>query len=143
MISSREAFPSTATEHSSYIAFIYENIRTLAPEHQLTIDVVRISSPGIVSFQGLGEAIQQVREFVKDVWFRNRQEKELGRLEIARQHLLLQREYGDLLSGPANKIAVAALEQADALERLELEEKLVDVPGNVDPEKYDPDIEER
>ena len=49
MISSREAFPSTATEHSSYIAFIYENIRTLAPEHQLTIDVVRISSPGIVS----------------------------------------------------------------------------------------------
>lgn len=39
----------------------------------------------------------------------------------------------DLLAGPAKEISIAALEQVDVLERLELEGKLVDVPGSIDP----------
>jgi hypothetical protein len=109
------------------VAFIHDNIRTLAPDNRLTIGSVRISSPGWFSFQGLGEPLRELREFIKDLSYRNKQEAELGSLEIARQHLQLQSDYADLLSGPANRLPIAALEQADVLEQLESEGKLVNV----------------
>jgi hypothetical protein len=146
------AFVALTAQQSNYLAFVYDNIHTLAPNHRLTIGKVRIGSPGWISFQGLGEPIQQLREFIKDILYRNRQERERGdmaleqerelhRLEIARQHLQLQREYGDVLAGPANRIPVAALKQSDVIERLALEGKLIDVPDNLDPSTFDPGAE--
>lgn len=132
-----ELFSTLVADQSRYVGFLYDNIYRLAPNEQLNIGATRLSSPGWISFEGLGEPIRQLREFIKDLHYRNQQERELGRLEIARQHLELRREFGDLLSGPANKVGIAALEEADVLEQLEIEGKLVDVPDNIDPETSD------
>jgi hypothetical protein len=34
------------------------------------------------------------REFIKDLWYRNKQEKQVGQLEILRQSLAIEREFG-------------------------------------------------
>jgi hypothetical protein len=142
-------YPPTDQE-SRYIAFVYDNIRTLAPHDRLVVEAVRMGSDDFSFLMGLGEPIAQLREFIKDLFYRNRQErergdmeieqqKELHRLEVARQHLQLHRDYGDLLSGPAGRVVLDTLEAASEVERLELEGKLVNVADNVDPETFDPD----
>lgn len=131
-----------AIQESSYLAFVHNHIRSVAPEHQLTIGAVRIGSLGFFSFQGLGEVIQQVREFIKDIKYRNKQEENLGKLKVAREHMQFINEYGfDPLAGPANQIPLAAIEGSDVLEQLESAGKLEDIAENIDPEMYDPGAE--
>ncbi len=141
-----ELLTSLAGQESRYLAFVYDNIRTLAPESHLAVGKVRMGSEGFFTLQvlvdGLGEPIRQMREFIKDLWYRNEQEKALGQLEIARQHLDLRRDYADMLSGPAGKIPVAALAEANVLKQLESEGKLVDVADNLDPETFNHDTDE-
>ena len=48
-----EFFSVLAADQSRYMAFVYDNVRTLAPDDQLTVDSVRMGSPGWFSFQGL------------------------------------------------------------------------------------------
>lgn len=55
----------------------------------LRVRSIQMSSPGLVSFEGLGEVVREVREFVKDIWYRNsleRKERQL-RLVLTMQHL--------------------------------------------------------
>lgn len=147
---SPEVLYSLARQQSDYLAFIHDNITTVAPGDRLTVGKVRMGSQGFFSFQGLGEPIQQLREFIKDLCYRNRQERERGdmdmehqrqanRLELARQHLQLQRDFADLLAEPENRLALAALDNGDKLEQLELEGKLTNVPDNLEPESVDSD----
>lgn len=75
-----------------YFEYLYENRYVLAPEAQLRVRSWRMASPGKISLEGLGSCIEQLREFVKDLNYRNRQEKELGDLEIARRRLELAKE---------------------------------------------------
>jgi hypothetical protein len=49
-----------------------------------------MASPGRITVSGVGHIIQQFRELLKDLKFRNRQEEQLGELEIARKHLELR-----------------------------------------------------
>ena len=44
--------------------------------------------------EGLGEPVHQLRELVKDVSFRNSQEREQGELELVRSRLQLAQDYG-------------------------------------------------
>lgn len=55
--------------------------------HELRIDKIEIASPGGFSLKGLGEAIHQIRELIKDLWYRNNQERKRGELEILKRKL--------------------------------------------------------
>jgi hypothetical protein len=62
---------------------ILQSIRSYAEEDdRCRLHAAKFASPGGFSFTGLGEIVKEFRELIKDLWYRNRQEKELGRLEI-------------------------------------------------------------
>lgn len=68
----------------------------------LRVRSISIHSPGLVSFAGLGEPLRQLRELIKDVWFRNRQERELGELQLeAARRALSQIPYAEQVRDPA------------------------------------------
>jgi len=46
-----------------------------------------MASPGGFSFSGLGEPLRQLRELIKDLWYRNRQERQRGELQILRDKI--------------------------------------------------------
>ena len=73
---------------------------------KLIIDRIHISSPGGFSFTGIGEIVQQLRELVKDIWFRNNQEKTIGDLEIIEKHLKLQKEYSENNIPPVTSVTI-------------------------------------
>lgn len=41
------------------------------------------------SFRGIGEPIRQLRELLKDLWYRNKHEKEQGEIELLRHRIEL------------------------------------------------------
>jgi hypothetical protein len=100
-------------------------------ERTLRIAAAHISSPGAISFEGLGEPLREVRELIKDLWYRNSQERRQGELvieqtelKIAREHLALNAQYRDLLSkgtpGPVDMPTLllgGATQDLNALER--------------------------
>lgn len=57
--------------------------------HELVVDNIQMASPGGFSLRGLGEPIREIREFIKDLWYRNRQERERGELDILKEKLAL------------------------------------------------------
>jgi hypothetical protein len=81
--------PETALSHM--LDNPYELIR---PGEELRIHSIQMSSPGNFNFlAGLGEPIAQLRELIKDVWYRNRQERARGELQILREKLELYSQY--------------------------------------------------
>lgn len=138
-----DAFSAFSAQRSSYLAFIYDNILTIAPDDQLTVGKVRMGSPGNISFEGIGEVLQQVRETIKDMRWRDRHEREtaememqqsreLHRLEVLKRAAELYSEHGEILSGPASKLAADVLEEAGQIERLEIEGKVQDVTADTE-----------
>jgi hypothetical protein len=74
-------------------------------ERALRVAAALISSPGAISFEGLGEPLREVREFIKDLWYRNSQERRQGELilmreelKVAQERLTLNAQYRELLS---------------------------------------------
>jgi len=61
----------------------------MTPSEQLFVRRIEMASPGGFSFQGLGQPIEQLRELIKDLWYRNRQERQRGDLGILREKLAL------------------------------------------------------
>jgi hypothetical protein len=61
----------------------------MSPAQELVIDNIQMASPGGFSLRGLGEPLREIREFIKDLWYRNRQERERGELEILKEKLAL------------------------------------------------------
>jgi hypothetical protein len=59
----------------------------LSSDDELKLRNIAIASPGGFSLEGLGEPIRELREFIKDMCYRNRQEREKGNLEILKQKL--------------------------------------------------------
>jgi len=59
----------------------------LPSTHELRIKKIAIASPGGFSLEGLGEPLRELREFIKDLCYRNRQERHKGDLEILKQKL--------------------------------------------------------
>ena len=118
---------------------IYESIAYYAlPDQQLVVDRIRMSSPGGISFSGLGEIVEQFRGLIKDLWFRNRQERTLGELQIIEKYLSLQREYpGQDFPPPkglrADRFLVEQIKGGvDGLKRLEQAGRIEDVGENID-----------
>jgi hypothetical protein len=67
--------------------YISNTSEFLSSAHELKIRKIAISSPGGFSLEGLGEPLRELREFIKDMCYRNRQEREKGNLEILKQKL--------------------------------------------------------
>lgn len=55
--------------------------------HELRVKQIEIKSPGGFTLQGLGEPIRELRELIKDLCYRNRQEREKGDLEILKNKI--------------------------------------------------------
>jgi len=112
---------------------LYRDITT-----ELTIYKIQIASPGEFSFSGLGDIVQQFRELIKDIWYRNSQEKRKGELEIIEKHLALLEKHPDselaneTISLVDRKIAKRIQSKIETFRRLEAEGKLLSLPDHVE-----------
>ena len=88
-------FPDAATV-GEYYGWVTTNIDLLDEQGRLRLARARMASPGDISFEGSGEVVEQVREFVKDVSGRNRQERDMAEVAIERERVRLRRDKLDL-----------------------------------------------
>jgi hypothetical protein len=80
--------------------------------------------------EGLGEPFRQVREFIKDLWFRNRQERRHGELDLLDRQLELAAKYGLLDSEEGRAAALTLL--AGQRSRAAVRERPPELPGGDD-----------
>jgi len=86
-VSSGESLPQTLPLELDYYQSHPDEF--MPPSHELVLDNIQMASPGFFSLRGLGEPIREIREFIKDLWYRNRQERERGELELLKKKLAL------------------------------------------------------
>jgi hypothetical protein len=55
------------------------------PDDALAVHSLHLHSPALFIFKGDGETLKQIREFIKDFWYRNKQEKEMGRIAVMKE----------------------------------------------------------
>jgi len=72
------------------ISQIYHGLSDEPVAGNLRIYRIKMASPGVISLSGFGDVIKEVREFIKDVWYRNKQEKTKGQLELIEQYLKMR-----------------------------------------------------
>ena len=132
-----------SSEGSLPDGIIYREIDRYAPEEErLRVQRIRVSSPGGFSFEGLGDVVKECREFVKDVWFRNRHERAIGELEIIERYLRIRDQHPefDLPPVPGRRpdrdVINAVATHVVNLRRLEERGKVESIPENLD---YTPD----
>lgn len=70
--------------------------RYTSPEERFRVHKIRHASPGGFSFQGIGEIVEQFRELIKDVWWRNRHERAEGDLDLLEKYLRMRRDNPDV-----------------------------------------------
>ncbi len=72
--------------------------KIVLPADRLIISKVNIQSPGFWEFLCSANPLTFIREFIKDLTYRNRQEKELGELKILQEKIstLKQLGYNDI-----------------------------------------------
>lgn len=94
----------------------------------------QMSSPGGFSFTGLGEIVKEFREFVKDIWYRNSQEKRKGELEIEQSELDLVEKYLGLRERQASshELTITVEHGVQGLIELERNGKLRPVSEHID-----------
>lgn len=101
---------------------------------QLVIDRIRISSPGGFSFKGCGEVIVQLREFIKDIWYRNNQERVRGEMDLLEKALKIKKSFPQAFGGDSNvdrQLVAVALNGIEELRNLEREGVLLPPPDYV------------
>ena len=118
---------------------IYKNIDFYKESHNnLWIHQIHISSPGLISFEGLGEIVREFRELIKDIFWRNKQEKAKGQLEIISKYVKIRKENPNLdIPIPTylknEKYLVETVnENVNNLKLLESKGKLLSVAENID-----------
>ena len=108
-----------------YLRYLSDNRHLIAPDLQPRIASWHMGSPGHITIKATGGFLKQVRELIKDLSFRNRQERALGDIEIARRHLELEQQF---LSPPTvDYLATSLLEGAQSYRKLELQGKLLPI----------------
>lgn len=120
------------------ITEIYFDISSYhSSEELIKIYRIKMASPGGFSFEGIGEIIKEFREFIKDIWFRNKQERMCGQLEVIDKYLAIRKKYknSDFNLPPAyseDEIRKVLNNGVNNLKRLEKENKLEEIGENVD-----------
>jgi len=104
---------------------VFQEIDSFArDEDRLQVRRINVASPGEFSFSGSGEIVREIRELIKDIWYRNKQERVRGELEIIEKYLSIRRENSDLqlppLTGKVDmRLVKVVQEKVHALRRLE------------------------
>lgn len=117
---------------------IYSNIKSYqSNDDLLRIHKIYIASPGGFSFEGVGEVLKELREFIKDIWYRNKQERICGQLEIIDKYLSVKNKYenSNMNLPPVSsedEIKKVLNENVNNLKQLEKENKLMSVAENID-----------
>ncbi|MGH2507413.1 MAG: hypothetical protein ACRDHZ_08440 [Ktedonobacteraceae bacterium] len=114
---------------------IYESIDLYSERRdRCFIQRARMSSPGGFSFTGLGEIVKELREFIKDLWYRNSQEKRKGEIEIEKSQLDLVEKYLALTESQSSshELTVTVVAGIEGLIELERNGKLRQVDENID-----------
>lgn len=70
--------------------------RYTSPEERFRVHKIHHASRGGFSFEGIGEIIEQFRELIKDLWWRNRQERVGGDLDLLEKYLKMRRDNPDM-----------------------------------------------
>jgi len=117
----------------SAISFIEDIKQSMIPDYQLQVYRVKMESPGDWSFSGLSDVVREFRELIKDLWFRNSQEKRKGELEIEAISRVLRDRY-HVPPKENQKITGILTKDKKALENLEKEGKLLPIPEHIDNE---------
>ncbi|MGH9198431.1 MAG: hypothetical protein ACRD1T_22195 [Acidimicrobiia bacterium] len=81
------------------------------------IQKIEMASLGGISLRGLGEPLRELRELIKDLSYRNRQERERGDIEIIQQRLTLLTQ-SNLAPQAVQVLAVMVSEDTQELKRL-------------------------
>jgi hypothetical protein len=89
----------------------------MTPDESLMISSIKMASPGGFNLRGLGEPIKQLRELLKDLFYRNKQEKKRGELAILREQLQLVAQYG-LPEPLLQKLVTAGIDDIDEVRRV-------------------------
>lgn len=120
-------------------AEIFRDLRSLsAEEDSLQIYKVKMASPGGFTFTGVGEIVKECREFIKDVWYRNRQEKQKGQLEVIEKYLSIRQNYPEArqlgFPPPRSERELAQIlnQNVNNIRLLEEKGKVADVGENID-----------
>ena len=116
---------------------IFSEIDSFASsEDRLRVRRIRIASPGSFNLSGSGEIIREIRELIKDLWFRNQQERTKGELDIIDKYLTMRRENSDLNLPPPGsgnrKLVKTVQERIHSLQWLERDGKLLSVPEHIE-----------
>jgi hypothetical protein len=104
----------------------------------LRIHRIKMASPGGISFAGLAEVMKELREFFKDIWFRNKQEKTMGQLEIIEKYVSVLIDINKLndsqkqLATDLPSLCRTLDESVSQLRQLESRKLLADVSENID-----------
>ncbi|MCL2443318.1 MAG: hypothetical protein FWD13_07615 [Treponema sp.] len=77
----------------NFLTYIKKRKNTCIKTESLIIKRIHMESPGDIVLEG-GSFLKEVREFIKDMLFRNKQEKEIGELNILEKKLQILTEYG-------------------------------------------------
>lgn len=105
-----------------YLRYLYDHRYEIAPSARPDVFSWQMASPGHITILGLGPLMRQIRELIKDLRYRNRHEEELGKLEVARRRLELERS---VLSPPVmDYVATEAIAHYQQLRALETAGKL-------------------
>lgn len=142
-------WPVAGRPSGEYYNWITNNIDGLDERGRLRLARALISSPGEISFKGTGEIIEQMREFVKDLSGRNRQEREMAGVHIERERTRLRkdqleiaREYLSTFRAippeVLDDLGLKAIDGVSALIELQLEGKLELERGDGAPEEDEP-----
>jgi hypothetical protein len=99
---------------------------------------IHMSSPGGISLTGIADIMKEIREFIKDIWFRNSQEKASGQLAIIEKYVdillkvdtLSEKQKSYLTDVP--QLCRILDESVSNLRRLEENKLLDDIPSNLD-----------
>jgi len=137
----------------------------LHPSERLTIHAVAISSPGFISFEGIGEPIRELRELLKDLSGRNNLERQTAArdlkirdLEILERSFAIAERFGSqrerekveariaelledvVLEPDPRKLAYSLKEDLSGVEYLFAEKRIVDVGDDLLLEGGRPDM---
>jgi hypothetical protein len=103
----------------------------------LRIHRIKMESPGGISFAGIADVMRELREFFKDIWYRNKQEKTKGQLEIIEKYISILIDFDKLNDNQKQLAADLPLlcrtldESVSKIQQLESRKLLADVPENI------------
>lgn len=114
----------TASDPTREIEYYFANPTSfLSTREELSVKRIEMASPGGFSLRGMGEPIKEIRELIKDLCYRNRQEKDRGDLEILEQKLALAAQ-NNLTPQQLHMLAVQAAEPQNDIKALIYDGKL-------------------